>query len=172
MARVHPPRVRPARAEDLDELVRLHELARDHALNERGGEVLLGREVRPVPVDTSMHDDLRAPERHVLMGCLGDEPVGFAVARVEQLHSGDRIAQVVELFVEPDARDVGVGAALMDALIDWAVDQGCAGIGSVVLPGDRASKNFFESYGLVARAIAVHRDLRSESAAQGSDRDG
>ena len=35
------------------------------------------------------------------------------------------------------------------------------GIGSTVLPGDRASKNFFESFGLVARAIAVHRDLRS-----------
>jgi hypothetical protein len=29
------------------------------------------------------------------------------------------------------------------------------------MPGDRNTKNFFESFGLVARAITVHRDLRS-----------
>ena len=28
------------------------------------------------------------------------------------------------------------------------------------MPGDRSTKNFFESFGLVARALTVHRDLR------------
>jgi hypothetical protein len=30
---------------------------------------------------------------------------------------------------------------------------------SLALPGDRATKNFFESFGLKARAIVVHRSL-------------
>ena len=30
---------------------------------------------------------------------------------------------------------------------------------SLALPGDRATKNFFETHGLVARAITVHRRL-------------
>ncbi len=157
----HAPRTRPARREDLPDLVRLHELARRQVEGSRGGAVLLGREVRPVPVDTSLHDDLDDPSRTVLVGCLGESPVGFAVARVEALHDGSRIAQVLELFVEKEARAVGVGSALMDSLLDWATAQGCSGIGSTVLPGDRASKNFFEAFGLVARAILVHRELGS-----------
>lgn len=155
----HAPRVRLAEPGDLAELVRLHALARDHVGAARGGAVLLGRDVRAVPVDTSLHDDLGDPDRRVLVGCLGDEPVGFAVAVLEPLHDGSRLAQVVELFVEDRARDVGVGSALMHELLAWARSQGCAGIGSVVLPGDRASKNFFESFGLVARAILVHKEL-------------
>lgn len=157
----HAPRVRRAAPDDVAELVRLHDLARAEVAAGRGGEVLLGRDVRPLPVDTSLHDDLSAEDRLVLLGCLGDVPVGFAVATVEALHDGTLLAQVGELFVEPDARDVGVGAVLMDELLRWARDRGCAGIGSVVLPGDRATKNFFESFGMVARAIAVHKDLRA-----------
>ena len=37
--------------------------------------------------------------------------------------------------------------------------QGCFGVDSLALPGDRHTKNFFESFGLVARAIIVHRSL-------------
>ena len=47
----------------------------------------------------------------------------------------------------------------MDALIEWCRAQGCFGVDSLALPGDRHTKNFFESFGLVARAIVVHRSL-------------
>ena len=161
VAGAHLPITRPATVEDLPELERLHGLARAHVAALRGGEVLLGRDVRPEPTADSLRGDLDAEDRIVLLGCLGTTPVGLAIAVLEELHDGSRLAQVSELFVEPDARDVGVGAELMRALIGWATQQRCDGIGSTVLPGDRASKNFFESFGLVARAIAVHRALRS-----------
>ena len=157
----HSPIARRATVEDLPELERLHGLARVHVGALRGGAVLLGREVRPQPTTASLRDDLGAKDRLVLLGLLGMAPVGLAIAGLEELHDGTRLAQVTELFVEPEARDVGVGAVLMHALIAWATEEGCDGIGSTVLPGDRASKNFFESFGLVARAIAVHKDLRS-----------
>ena len=47
----------------------------------------------------------------------------------------------------------------MQALVDWCAARGCFGVDSLALPGDRHSKNFFESFGLVARAIIVHRPL-------------
>ncbi len=44
-------------------------------------------------------------------------------------------------------------------LIAWCEEHGCAGIDAVALPGNRATKNFFERYGLTARALLVHRRL-------------
>jgi hypothetical protein len=48
---------------------------------------------------------------------------------------------------------------LLDAVIAWATGRKCIGIDSLALPGNRETKNFFESFGLVARAIVVHRPL-------------
>ena len=64
-----------------------------------------------------------------------------------------------DLYVLPDARGVGVGEAMMGLCLDWARRNGCIGLDSMALPGDRHTKNFFESFGLVARAIIVHRRL-------------
>ena len=52
----------------------------------------------------------------------------------------------------------------MDAVLAWAGEQGCVGVDALALPGDRATKNFFETFGLVARAIVVHRDLHAGGA--------
>ena len=66
---------------------------------------------------------------------------------------------IEDLYVEPPARGVGVGEALMNLILAWATEHGCFGVDSIALPGDRGTKNFFESFGLVARKIAVHRAL-------------
>ena len=47
----------------------------------------------------------------------------------------------------------------MDEILVWCRSQGCIGVDSLALPGNRETKNFFESFGLVARAIVVHRSL-------------
>ena len=48
---------------------------------------------------------------------------------------------------------------MLDQIFPWAAEHGCRGIDAIVLPGMRESKNFFEMFGLVARAIVVHRAL-------------
>lgn len=154
------PVVRPAVPADLEHLVRLDRLARAHLRGLRGGEMYLLHTARPEPPDHSLRADLDDVDRVVLLGCLGQVPVGYAVAAVHPLADGTCAAEVVELFVEPDARHVGVGNHLMHRLVHWANDRGCIGIDARALPGDRVTKNFFESFGLVARAITVHRDLR------------
>lgn len=153
------PSSRHATDADIGELVRLDHEARAHLAPLRGGELHLAWAVRPEPPDESLRDDIAHPDRLVLVGCLEAVVVGYAVASLVRLRDGSAVAEVSELFVEPPARGVGVGEHLMQALIDWAGDRGCIGIDARALPGDRNTKNFFESFGLVARAISVHRTL-------------
>ncbi len=159
------PGVRPARPPDRAELVRLGEAARAHLGHHRGGDVYREREGRPEPLQESLDADLAAAEAGsalVLVGGLGPVAVGYAVVRLAETGNG-RLAVVSDLFVEPDARCVGVGRALMEAVVEWATDAGCHGVDAEVLPGDRATKNFFEGFGLVARKITVHRSLGERS---------
>ncbi len=155
------PTVRSGTQDDLAELVRLDGLAREHIDPQRGGAMYLLHGARPAPVGASLLEDLDDPGRCVLVGLLGQAVVGYAIAALVELRDGSVVADVSELFVEPPARCVGVGEALMDELVVWARRHGCIGIDARALPGDRATKNFFESFGLVARAITVHRDLRT-----------
>ena len=54
---------------------------------------------------------------------------------------------------------MGVGEAMMDLLVERARAAEAVGIDALALPGDRHTKNFFETFGLTARAILVHRAL-------------
>jgi GNAT superfamily N-acetyltransferase len=154
------PNTRRATPEDLADLLRLDGLARAHLGPSRGGELYLLRDARPVPAGPSFLEELSDPDRLVLLGTIADSPVGYAIASVVELRDGYHLADISEIFVEADARDVGVGEALMEQLTAWAVQRGCDGMDARTLPGDRSTKNFFETFGLVARAITVHKDLR------------
>lgn len=156
------PVVRDALPGDVDELARLDTAAREHLQAHRGGPVYLLRSARPVPPHESLLADLADDDTRLALGCIGTVAVGYAVTRLFLLGDGRRVAEVSDIFVEPPARDIGVGNALMTDAVEWARAQGCVGIDAHALPGDRHTKNFFESFGLVARAITVHRELRAE----------
>lgn len=159
--RSYEPVVRDAEVGDRDELVRLSTRALGHLDDQRGGTLFRDVEARPHPVHPTIDADLLAAEAgtaHVLLGCLGPAPVGYAVSRVRSAR-GVSIAVVEDLYVEPEARGVGVGNALMVALVERARSDGCDGIEAEALPGDRATKNFFEGFGLVTRKLTVHRVL-------------
>jgi GNAT superfamily N-acetyltransferase len=150
---------RPAEAADLDLLEEIHGIAVASVLTQRGGELDQLLRGRPEPVRDSFDIELARAESLVILGTIDDEPVGYGVVRVVDLPNGDRLAQVVDLFVLEPGRGVGVGEALLDAIIAFGVDRGCRGIDARALPGDRTTKNFFESFGLVARSIEVYSDL-------------
>jgi len=60
-------------------------------------------------------------------------------------------------YVEPQARGVGVGTALMEAAVAWCVDRGCTEIDAMALPGDRATKQRLEAAGFTARLLTLSR---------------
>ncbi len=96
----------------------------------------------------------------MLVGTVDGTVMGYGVGRVDELADGGRLGVVTDLYTEPGCRELGIGEITMQTLIDWCTERGCFGVDSLALPGDRHTKNFFESFGLVARAIIVHRPLR------------
>ena len=151
---------RPATEDDIARLAELHVAGQEAVHGERGGELdtlLLGRSA---PIETSFADDLVDPASTVLVGQVDGLTVGYVVGRVSTLTNGDRLMTVADLFVDPDARGVGVGRLLLDQLVTAAEADHCRGIDARALPGDRGTKNFVESFGLVARSFEVHKDLR------------
>ena len=136
-------------------VVDLLEQAHRHQLEQRDGEMWATVNAVPVTEERVRH---RAEHGLVLVGTVLGVPVGVVVARHEVV-SDKRLALIEELYTEPEARGVGVGRRLIQAVELWARATGCIGIESMALPGDRDTKNFFEAAGLIARAIVVHRSF-------------
>jgi GNAT superfamily N-acetyltransferase len=150
---------RPATADDLDTIADLAVVARASLEAVRGGPVLLatdrgGGDERG-HLQAAMADDTA----QLLVGTLDGIVVGYLLAVLVSTPGGPLLAEIVELYVQPEARQVGVGATMLAPTLSWAASRGCAGVDALALPGDRATKNFFESHGLVARAIIAHRSL-------------
>lgn len=152
--------VRLARPDDLAELTRLTAAAVAELGPARGGSVWTVREARPAPWEPSLLEAIGDPNQLVLVALIDDVVFGFAVAHYEDLRDRSVLTVIDDIYVEPDARCVGLGEFLMKEITRWAELRGCSGIDAFVLPGNREAKNFFESAGLVARAIVVHRSLR------------
>ncbi|MCY3617899.1 MAG: GNAT family N-acetyltransferase [Acidimicrobiaceae bacterium] len=125
----------------------------------RGGYVWARLEARAEPLEQSLDRDHRSDDALVVVGTIDEAVVGYGVIRLVELHDGAVLGRVTDIYVMPEARGVGVGEAMMDALMDWARRRACIGVDSLALPGDRETKNFFETHGLVARAITVHHSL-------------
>jgi GNAT superfamily N-acetyltransferase len=146
---------RRATPHDVPVLDELATAALAELLPTRGGALYARREARARPLMELLDDEVAL----VLAGLIDDAVIGYAAATQEELRDGSRLAAVSDLYVHPEARGVGVGEALMVDIVAWAAERGCIGVDAMVLPGNRETKNFFETFGLTARALVVHRPL-------------
>ncbi len=151
---------RPAVPDDRGDIEALRDEARAATLTARGGAALWGRD-RPADVTDHVLSAALAGARGAcaIVGTLDGMGVGYLLARTTDTEGSGRVAEILELWVTPGARGIGVGEAMMEELTAWARAEGCGELDAVALPGDRDTKNFFESHGLVARAISVSRHL-------------
>jgi ribosomal protein S18 acetylase RimI-like enzyme len=111
----------------------------------------------PEPLDDAFAELSRRDDAQVMVGTTDDALVGYGVARYETLRDASRLGVIDELYVEPDARGVGVGELLIERLFTFCLDAGCIGVDATALPGDRQAKNFFERAGFTARSLVMHR---------------
>ena len=84
---------------------------------------------------------------------------GYAWAVIIPLADGRLRCVIPEIYVDPVARKVGLGEAILEVVTQWATDQGCVGLDAMALPGTRDTKNFFETAGMKSRMLIVHREL-------------
>ena len=113
------------------------------------------------PVEQSMLAHIDDPSARVYLGEVDGYPLGFIYGRTERLlaHEGNsRVASIRLVFVEEDARGVGVGEVMRDTLMDDYRELGLHLFDAHVLPGHRLAKNFFEAGGFSARSIVMHHN--------------
>ena len=150
---------RPAGPDQLEIVAALSRAGTAELRPNRGGEIWSQWEARPEPIEAALTDLLTRDDAEILVGLIDDAVVGYAIVTEHRLHDGRLVGHLTDLYVMAEARGVGVGEELMEQCIGWCHSHGCVGIDSIALPGDRATKNFFETFGLVARALRVHRSL-------------
>ena len=161
----------PAQLADIERLVELADSALAELSPLRGGRLWAVREKPPEPRKDEFLATLGSAAALLQVGCIDGYPVGYGLVRGERLRTGEELAVVSDIYVEAPFRGVAVGEAVMDALLDWARARGCIGVDSLVLPGMRDSKNFFERYGLKARALLVHRAFIEEEEEEEEEED-
>lgn len=123
---------------------------RDKALAElgqaRGGDALSGEIARSVAGD-------RGGASSTWIAMLEDVAVGFAHASLR----GDE-GKLEAIWVEPGAREIGLGSSLLEAATAWLEARGARTIDASALPGDRSTKRLLETAGFVARLIVMRRE--------------
>jgi ribosomal protein S18 acetylase RimI-like enzyme len=154
--------VRPATSEDADRCGELCRQALAELDTARGGRLFARREtglvakalMRPGGLSRLLADG----RRRILLGTIDEVVVAMAVGRIDNV--GEASLGVVDgCYVEPGARQVGVGRALVDALVTSFAAAGCRGVDMPSLPGDRNTKNLLEAAGFKARLVIMHRSL-------------
>ena len=146
---------RPATSQDVDVLVLLESEAR-LSLNEFSGADRLAIEVPKI--GNRWPQVMTDSAIFVLVGCIDTVVMGYLVAR-RSGQTTNPIATIEQVFVTHDARNLGVGDALVSATLIWAREQELTALDALALPGDRETKNLYERSGLVARLITVTKKL-------------
>lgn len=140
------PIVRPATPDDVVEVEWLESLARGELAGQRGGERWLA---------THQEHRGRVSEATSLwVATIDAVVVGYLVCDLD-----DATAHVRDVFVHPEARELGFGDELLAAALTAARAAGAARLEAEALPGDRDVKNLYERAGIKARLIVVSTEL-------------
>jgi GNAT superfamily N-acetyltransferase len=144
------PLVRVADERDHPQLEDLEREARQALVEQRGGERWLAE--HPAVGDAWAE---RCAGADVFVGTIDEVVVAYIVAEL----GDDAIVRIDQVWVTPEARELGFGDELLATAIDAARQRGAVGVEGQALPGDRHTKNLYERAGIVARLITTFRWL-------------
>ena len=146
------------RGSELDcEILELLESEGRSSLDEFRGGSRLAKEI--VAVAPNWLAALNNKSVGIFVAGIDQTVMGYLLARLSTTVIGET-ATIEQVFVTKDARNLGVGDALISATVDWAKGLKIVALDALALPGDRETKNLYERAGLVARLITVTTDLR------------
>jgi ribosomal protein S18 acetylase RimI-like enzyme len=95
-------------------------------------------------------------DAEVYVGTIDDVVVAYIVAEL----GDDHIVRIDQVWVTPEARELGFGDELLATVMELSEGQrGAVAVEGQALPGDRHTKNLYERAGIVARLITTFRRL-------------
>jgi ribosomal protein S18 acetylase RimI-like enzyme len=144
------PVVRAATETDHDPLRALELEARAALVDQRGGD-------RWLVEHPLIGEDwpARCVDAEVYVGTIDDVVVAYIVAEL----GDDHIVRIDQVWVTPEARELGFGDELLATVMEAAKQRGAVAVEGQALPGDRHTKNLYERAGIVARLITTFRRL-------------
>lgn len=151
------PVIRAAEPRDHADIVAMDRQGRERTVEIRGG-VAWTAEHPPVDAILANESGL-AGNCTVLVADLLGHAIGFLVAMEHTDSQRGRILVIDRVYVDPQARDIGCGDALLARAIETARERGCGFVEGDALPGDRETKNLYERAGITARRIIVSKNL-------------
>ena len=145
--------VRSATAADVLALSDLEHEARLEITTFRGHESLLQANVLIFP---NWAKQISSESVLVFVAESSGQIVGYA--------KGDIIVEssscvVNHIYVDPMARQIGIGAGLITEIARIAKSRGCTTLDALALPGDRKMKNLYERVGMPARLLVASKTL-------------
>ncbi len=145
--------VRQALSSDVEELQRFEAEARSQLDMFRGG-MRLADELPAV--GSAWSERIETPRWTVLVAGLDEVVMGYLCIDFD----AQRDAPLIEaVYVTADARELGLGDAMVSAAIEDCLRHGADAIDAYALPGDRETKNLFERSGLTARLLIVTKKI-------------
>jgi GNAT superfamily N-acetyltransferase len=144
------PIVRRAATTDAGQLDELEREARAALVGQRGGDRWL---VEHPAIDGAW--SRRAADADVFVGTIDDVVIAYLIAVV----GDDAILRIDQVWVTPEARELGFGDELLAQAIEHGRSVGAIAVEGQALPGDRHTKNLYERAGIVARLITTYRPL-------------
>ena len=82
-----------------------------------------------------------------------------AVGMVGAYVMGDRVATMVGLWSAPGYRDIGVGVALLEAVVAWATSSGADQLRMWVVERNEHSRRFYEQHGFATSGETMPYEL-------------
>ncbi len=148
---------RNATKADVAEIIRIRSNHLAAIEGQRGAALLVDYELPTVddPVTEMVDNDLKL----VIVGTYDQVVFGYCLVSIVGLDNGTQLGRLTEFVVEEEIRKSGIGEAMMNLVVEQLKSRGCVGVDSQALPGDRNTKNFFESFGLKARLLTVHHSF-------------
>lgn len=143
-------RADPGDGNDIAQLELLEAEARAALDGQRGGERWL---IEHPEVGAQWHET--CADNDVWLAHIGQVVVGYMVAKL----GTDLIVRVDQVWITPEARELGFGDELLATAIAHARSNGAVAVEGQALPGDRHTKNLYERAGIVARLITTYRSL-------------
>ena len=154
MTRISPLfTVRSASENDVIAIVELATEAQTEIAQFRGHEHLL--EVWTL-TDQQWATAITSDKNIVLVALSSMSIVGYAKGVINVKGT---FCTVGHVFVDPQARQLGIGAGLVGEIARIAKVKGCQTLDAVALPGDRKMKNLYERIGMPARLLIASKNL-------------
>jgi GNAT superfamily N-acetyltransferase len=94
--------------------------------------------------------EVGAPGRHFLLAYIGETLAGYVSLRIADAPAGlqnEKAIEIVQLYAEKKMIGKGVGPALMQAALDWALAQGFEWVWLGVWEHNHRAQAFYQKWG-------------------------